>query len=226
MEISKTNRLSLVDQVVSQIESLIEKGVWKVGCRIPPELELIQQFDVSRNTLREAIRALVHAGLLQTRQGSGTYVCSSSVLGAALDKRIQKANLLDTLEVRHALEREAAQLATIRRSQEDLDRLLNYLKAAQTAAKNNDNKAYVEADFELHRAIVEASHNSILIDLYQHMTSSLQASIQNLIEITTHTDFHIGIHEKLIESIINQDTEQATEAVNEYIMQFKEVGGF
>ncbi|OQV39628.1 FadR/GntR family transcriptional regulator, partial [Bacillus velezensis] len=64
MEISKTSRLSLVEQVVAQIESLIQSDKWPVGTRIPPELDLMKQFDVSRNTLREAIRALVHAGLL------------------------------------------------------------------------------------------------------------------------------------------------------------------
>ncbi len=64
----KTSRVSLVEQVVMQIESLIEKGHWEIGDKLPPELELMEEFDVSRNTLREAIRALVHAGLLETRQ--------------------------------------------------------------------------------------------------------------------------------------------------------------
>ncbi|MGE8203571.1 FadR/GntR family transcriptional regulator [Heyndrickxia sp. NPDC080065] len=222
MEISKTNRLSLVEQVVFQIESLIESGTWLVGSKIPPELELMQQFDVSRNTLREAIRALVHAGLLQTKQGSGTYVCSSSVLGAALERRIQKANLLEILEVRHALEREAAQLAAIRRNQENIARIQEILKACEKAAEQNDRKAYVKADIELHKEIVEASHNGILIDLYKHMTSSLQSSIQNLTKMTTHTDFHIGIHQELVEAIVKQNADQAIAVVNEYITQFKE----
>ncbi|QQZ09691.1 FadR/GntR family transcriptional regulator [Heyndrickxia vini] len=222
MDISKTNRLSLVEQIVSQMESLIESNSWPVGSRIPPELELMKQFDVSRNTLREAIRALVHAGLLQTKQGSGTFVCSSSILGAALEKRIQKANLLETLEVRHALEREAAQLAAMRRNKEDIDQLQEKLKACQIAAEQRDSKSYVEADFELHKSIVEASHNSILIDLYEHMTLSLQTSIQNLAEITTHSDFHIGIHQKLIEAILEQKSNQAADTVNEYIAQFKD----
>lgn len=222
MEISKANRLSLVEQIVFQMESLIETGAWSVGHRIPPELELMQQFDVSRNTLREAIRALVHAGLLQTKQGSGTYVCSSSMLGAALEKRIQKANLLETLEVRHALEREAALLATIRRNQDDIERLRKNLQASQLAAKQRDGKAYVQADFELHMSIVESSHNHILIDLYKHMSISLQTSIQDLIEINNHSDFHIEIHQKLVEAIIEQKTDQAVKVVSEYITRFKE----
>src|SRR5699024_1523815 len=83
---------------------------WAVGERLPSEMELMKEFDVSRNTLREAIRALVHAGLLETKQGSGTIVQSSSALGAALQRRIEKSTVIETLEVRLALEREAAQL--------------------------------------------------------------------------------------------------------------------
>ncbi|MCR8635194.1 FadR/GntR family transcriptional regulator [Paenibacillus radicis (ex Xue et al. 2023)] len=222
MDIAKTNRLSLVEQVVLQIESLIESGKWSVGTRVPPELELMQQFDVSRNTLREAIRALVHAGLLKTRQGSGTFVSSSSVLGAALNRRIQKSNILETLEVRHALEREAAQLAAIRRNEEDLDRLRMCIAACQAAADAKDLQAYAESDIKLHQAIAEATHNSVLIDLYEHMTESLQASVHNLVEITSHTDSDQKIHSKLVAAIIEQNTDQAVEAVNEYIYQFKE----
>ncbi|MCI1591093.1 FadR/GntR family transcriptional regulator [Heyndrickxia oleronia] len=222
MEISKTSRLSLVEQVVAQMEALIESGTWPIGYRIPPELELMGQFDVSRNTLREAIRALVHAGLLQTKQGSGTYVLTSSVLGAALEKRIQKASLLETLEVRQALEREAAHLASIRRNNEDIEQLRILLKKCQTAAKQKDRKEYVLSDMLLHKAIVDATHNSILIDLYDHMTTSIQASIENLAEMTNDVDFHIDPHKRLVHAIIDQNTDQAMAAVNEYIAQFKE----
>lgn len=79
--LQKTNRQTLVEQVALQMESLIESGEWGVGMRIPAEPELMTELNVSRNTLREAIRALIHAGLLKTKQGDGTYVCSSSALG-------------------------------------------------------------------------------------------------------------------------------------------------
>ncbi len=213
---------SLVEQVVEQLESLIEDGAWPVGSRIPPELELIQQLDVSRNTLREAIRALVHAGLLQTRQGSGTYVCSSSALGAALNRRIQKSTLLETLEVRHALELEAARLAAVRRNNEDIAHIKSHLEICHAAAEKGDSHTYVNADIELHKAIAEASHNSILIDLYEHMSVPLQDSVHDLAKITSHTDFHHHVHRKLVEAILNQNTDQAADAVNEYISQFKE----
>ncbi|MBT2573079.1 FadR family transcriptional regulator [Bacillus sp. ISL-51] len=218
MDISKTSRLSLVEQVVSQIESLIQSDKWPVGTRIPPELDLMKQFDVSRNTLREAIRALVHAGLLQTKQGSGTYVSSSSALGAAFYRHIKKSNLLETLEVRYALEREAARLAALRRTDEDLKVLTACLDECEAAIKTEDRKVYAEADINLHKAVVQAAHNIMLSDLYEHMTEALYMSVHNLLEITP----DIRVHSQLVTAIIGQKADQAMEAVNQYITGFKD----
>ncbi|MCM3676669.1 FadR family transcriptional regulator [Peribacillus simplex] len=221
MTISKTNRLSLVEQVVSQIESLIESGEWKIGNQIPPEMDLIQQFDVSRNTLREAVRSLVYAGLLVTKQGKGTFVRASSALGAAFERRIQQSSLLETLEVRHALEREGAQLAALRRNQEDIERLRFHITACSRAAEGKDIKAFEEADIQLHKSIMGSSHNDLLIDLYEHMEHSLHESIHQIVELSTDANFHLNIHCSLVDAIIEQDVNRATEAVNEYIAQFK-----
>jgi len=67
MNIKKASRLTLVGQVTAQIEYMIESGQWRVGEKIPPEPELMVKFDVSRNTLREAVQSLVHIGLLEAR---------------------------------------------------------------------------------------------------------------------------------------------------------------
>ncbi|MFC9599118.1 FadR/GntR family transcriptional regulator [Peribacillus butanolivorans] len=221
MTISKTNRLSLVEQVVSQIESLIESGEWKIGNQIPPEMDLIKQFDVSRNTLREAVRSLVYAGLLVTKQGKGTFVKSSSALGVAFQRRIQQSSLLETLEVRHALEREGAQLAALRRDQEDIEQMRIHIEACRKAAEAMDRKAYEEADIQLHKSIIGSSHNDLLIDLYEHMEDSLHASIHQIAEMSSDADFHLNIHCNLVDAIIEQDVNRAIETVNEYIAQFK-----
>ncbi|WP_057914712.1 FadR/GntR family transcriptional regulator [Peribacillus muralis] len=221
MSISKTNRLSLVEQVVSQIEALIESGEWKIGNQIPPEMDLIKQFDVSRNTLREAIRSLVYAGLLVTKQGKGTFVRSSSALGIAFQRRIQQSSLLETLDVRHALEREGAQLAALRRDQEDIEKLRSNIEVCRIAAKAKDIKAYEEADIQLHKSIMGCSHNSLLIDLYEHMEDSLHDSIHQIIELSSEANFHLTLHCNLVDAIIEQDVNRASEMVNEYIAQFK-----
>lgn len=218
--LQKTNRLTLVEQVALQLESLIESGKWAVGMRIPAEPELTAELNVSRNTLREAIRALIHAGLLKTKQGDGTYVCSSSALGAVLQRRIVRTDTLDTLEVRHALEREGAYLAAQRRTEDEAQELLLQLGRWEAAAKLGDLDAFVTEDIRLHQIILQASRNNILIELYDHIVEALHDSIASLTRNEVRPSF-IEIHRQLVEGIVAQDSNQAVGAVQRYILESK-----
>lgn len=220
--LQKTNRLTLVEQIALQMESLIESGKWTVGMRIPAEPELMAELNVSRNTLREAIRALIHAGLLKTKQGDGTYVCSSSALGVVLQKRILRSDTLQTLEVRHALEREAAHLAAHRRTSEEAQELLLQLERCEAAAANGDIDRFVTEDIRLHQSIVTASHNEVLIELYDHIAEASQDSFTSMTRYEVDTEF-IEIHRQLVEAIVEQDAARAAAAVHRYISQSKAV---
>ncbi|UVI31672.1 FadR/GntR family transcriptional regulator [Paenibacillus spongiae] len=222
--LQKTNRLTLVEQVAIQMEALIESGQWNVGMRIPAEPELMAELSVSRNTLREAIRALTHAGLLKTRQGDGTYVCSSSALGAALERRLLRSDLIRTLEVRHALEREAAYLAAIHRTEEDAASMLICLQACERAAADNDREAYVAADLQLHQTIMAASHNDILVELYHHLIQAVRESISTLLKPDNQT-MYLQSHRQVIEAIVACDAEAAVAAVHRYIEDSKRENG-
>lgn len=219
--LKKTSRISLVEQVASQMEELIGNGQWAVGDKLPPEMELMEEFDVSRNTLREAIRALVHAGLLETKQGSGTIVRSSSSLGVALHRHFEKSSLIETLEVRLALEREAAQLAAERRSGVDIDKLEDCINKCQAAAKKKDLEAFIAADITFHQTIIKAAKNQVLQDLYQHMTDSIYTSIHNIM-LDSQFSYDNEIHDELLEAIREQDIHGASTYVNEYIHAFKQ----
>ncbi|MBE1557111.1 FadR/GntR family transcriptional regulator [Sporosarcina limicola] len=221
MNIMKTNRTSLVEQVATQMENLIETGHWSIGDKIPPEMELMVQFDVSRNTLREAIRALVHAGLLETKQGSGTSVRSASALGFAIQRHVEKSSLIDTLEVRLALEREAAQMAAERRDDRDIEKLKGCFLACQKAAATANLDQFVDADILFHKAIVEASHNQVLIDLYEHMTDALYSSVRDLIILHAPFNYEEELHVELYEAILERDINRAREYVNSYSNEFK-----
>lgn len=220
--LQKTNRLTLVEQVALQMESLIESGKWTVGMRIPAEPELMAELNVSRNTLREAIRALIHAGLLKTKQGDGTYVCSSSALGVVLQKRILRSDTLQTLEVRYALEREGAHLAAQRRTGDEANELLLQLERCEAAAARDDIDAFITEDIRLHQSIVKASHNDILIELYDHIAEASQDSITSLTRYEASADF-LEMHRQLVEAIVDQDADRAATAVHRYIAESKAV---
>lgn len=213
----KTTRLSLVDQVIIQIESLIESGSWMVGAKIPPEPALVNDLQVSRNTLREGIRALCHAGVLVTKQGDGTYVSSNSALEGAIQRRVHKSSLLDTLEVRGDLEREAVKLSAERRTEEDVAKIRLYQQECNSFSVKGDLKRYVAADIKLNKAIVESTRNRMLIDLYEHITDAMQDSINAIIKKQFVGNLPQNQHDKLVDAIVAQDADTAVKVVQFFI---------
>ncbi|WP_149032023.1 FadR/GntR family transcriptional regulator [Rummeliibacillus stabekisii] len=215
--IQKTNRMNLVEQVATQMEQLIESGSWQVGEKIPPEMELMEKFDVSRNTLREAIRALVHAGLLETKQGSGTIVRSANSLGAALKRYVKKTALLEILDVRLALEKQAAQLAAEHRTEADLAKLEEYIQLSRQAVENEDWAQFIELDIHFHKAVVMASTNQLLIDLYEPLLESINSFVQDLMAMKPPFKFEEELHIELLVAIRGQDKEAAATYVDNYM---------
>jgi len=191
---------SLVDQAIDALRAEIADGTWPIGERIPTEPELTATLGVGRNCLREAIRALVHAGLLETRQGDGTYVTATSDLAGAVRRRVGRAQLLEIFELRRALEVEAARLAALRRDEADLAELERLLAAREEASRAQDLAAFVELDVALHRAIVAAAHNALLTELYDDFTSSLRDAVGSTAGAGS-AEHQIHAHDALIAAI-------------------------
>lgn len=215
--IKKTNRINLVEQVATQIEQLIKCEHWKVGDRLPPEMELMEQFGVSRNTLREAIRALVHAGLLETKQGSGTVVHSTNSLEAALKRYVKKSELLEILDVRLALEKQAAQLAAENRTEADLVRLEKYIQDSRQAVKNNDYESFIKLDICFHQTVVSSSNNQLLIDLYEPLLEMIYRFVQDLVKMNAPFKYEEELHIELFTAIRNRDKVAAAAYVENYM---------
>ena len=197
-------RSGLIDQVIDQLRIQITSGDWAVGTRIPTETELSQLTATSRNTVREAVQSLVHAGLLERRQGSGTYVLAASELAGAVSRRVAGARRLDVLEVRRTLEVGAARLAASRRTPADIALLRELLTGRQAAPHLGDVDELVARDVRLHRTIVQASHNPVLIDLYDNLVDALQENVRLNLAATAP---EIDDHTTLVEAIIAGDAE-------------------
>lgn len=177
MSLRAAQRSSLVDQVIGQLSDQITSGAWPLNSKIPPETVLSEQLGVGRNTVREAVRALTHAGLLGARQGDGTYVRASNELSGRMSRRLRQAKQVEILEVRRALETESARLAAMRRTDEDIALIDAALAQREQAWSSRDAAAFVEADLAFHLAVVQATHNRVLIELYTDFSGALRASI-------------------------------------------------
>ncbi|WP_406147379.1 FadR/GntR family transcriptional regulator [Streptomyces sp. NBC_01012] len=182
MPLQSAPRTNLVDFVIGQIEELIRQGEWPVGSRIPAEPVLVEQLGVGRNTVREAVRALAHTGLLGPRPGDGTYVLARDGLGAAVRRRLRYSDALEAYEVRASLERDAARYAAVRRTQEDITRIREALAWREEAwGRGDDTSAFVEADLAFHRAVATAAGNSVLAELYDQFSDSLRLTLHSVI---------------------------------------------
>jgi DNA-binding FadR family transcriptional regulator len=170
---------TLSAQVAEQVVALITSGTWPVGTRIPPENALVGRLGVSRNTVREALRSLVHSGMLEARPGDGTYVRTPSELEGPLVRRARRARLEEAVEVRALLEQQAARLAALRRTEADVRRLRAALEQQKKAGAIDDRAAYARADAELHRAVVAAARNEFLAEIYEFLGGALKLSVSS-----------------------------------------------
>jgi DNA-binding FadR family transcriptional regulator len=199
-------RTGLVDQVIEQLRAAVASGEWAIGQRIPNETALVESLGVGRNTVREAVRALAHAGILEVRQGDGTYVRATSEVSGAL-RRLCCTEWRDVLQVRRAREVEGARGAALRRTDEDLAERRDVL-ARRDAALAGTTDDFARADAEFHLAVMRCSHNATLIELYRGLMEAITASVATSYEAT----MHAVDHSALLEHIAAGDVEQAGRA--------------
>jgi DNA-binding FadR family transcriptional regulator len=196
-----TRSPTLATQVAQQLEALISSGEWPIGRRIPPESELMALLGVSRNTLREGLRSLVHVGMLESRVGDGTYVRAFTELEAPLVRRAQRAGAVDAVELRAILERGAARLAASRRTPSDIANLRQLLQRQREAGVAGDRAAYAEADSALHRAVLACCGNTLLAEVYDHLGGALKLTVSPELWDRALALREITLHAALVEAI-------------------------
>lgn len=208
MPLSSPRRSALVDQVIDALRDQITSGEWPVGSRIPTETALVERLGVARNTLREAVRALAHNGLLDIRQGSGTYVVATSELAGVMHRRFTDADPQHIAELRSTLESSAARLAAKRRTERDLQQLDAVLARREAAWDSRDAESFITADATLHLAVVAASHNDVLTALYADLGAVLRAFLRLDVGHELRPENHMD-HARLVEAIRAGDEELA-----------------
>lgn len=215
MKLARITKGSLVETAIESLRKAIENGYWHIGDRLPVEAELSEALGVSRNTVREAVRVLVHIGMLETRQGDGTYVRATRDVGETL-RRIGRARLGDQLEVRIMLETEAARLAAERRSDADLRVMTDALDARAKAG--DDIASRIRHDETFHHALVAASHNTALTELYDYFAYAVSRTIELTEREADLPEPSQEDHELLLAAIRRQDTGKA-EALAKVLLQ-------
>ncbi len=216
------------EEIVEQIKALISKGQLKPGERIPSERDLAALLGVSRPSVREAIMVLEAMGLLESRQGGGTYVRSltESVLADPLTTMVEKDPLLlqALVEVRMGIESWAAFLAASRATQEEIDTLAKLLKEMERQAARGGWDPKVDAQF--HYTITTATHNTLQL----HVLDTIRGLFHATIELAL-TEFYrregylealLAQHRSIYVAISDRNPEQARQSMMDHLQFVQE----
>ena len=214
MTLSTSHRRPLADEVTAKLRQMIHSGEWPLDQRIPSEPELMQGLGVSRGTLREAVKALAHSGMLEVRRGDGTYVRATSEMSGAARRMYQDHTEEHILEVRVGLDTQAARLAARHATDDDVSALRALLAERDAAWHAADYAAWARADWGFHERVAQASRNPLLHELY---VSFGEVFHNDLLKQQRRGGFdglpHEG-HGELVDAIEAHDGDAAVASVN------------
>ena len=211
----------LYEDIVAQIYGLIREGTLKPGDKLPPERELAQRFNVSRASVREAIRILGMRGLLVSRPGSGTFVTSDSleaVIQAFSDLLTdERDSLAGIFEMRLLLEPQVASLASQRASDEDISLMRRILEEQEAQIARGESGA--EADSRFHFAIASATQNTALIALSHAVEDILSQSRDPALQSVERSQRSLESHRRIMRGIERRSPEESRKAMHQHISQ-------
>lgn len=214
-------RRRLYQDIVGQIQGFIQEGVLKPGDRLPAERELAERLQVSRSSLREAMRALELQGLVMSRPGAGTFVSSDSLdtLNAMIAASLTEArdDLNNVFEVRHLLEPQIAALAAERATREDAQRMADALDQQESQLTRGETG--VEGDTAFHFAMVQATHNWALVQVMSTISDILRQSRDQSLQIPGRPQRSLASHRQMLDMIRTRNVEGAMSAMEHHISE-------
>jgi GntR family transcriptional repressor for pyruvate dehydrogenase complex len=207
-----------------KIKALITEGSFGAGSRLPPERDLCLRLSVSRPTLREAIRSLGTMGVLQSRQGAGTYVTDLASLTLAEPLRfmigLNSRSLVELADVRRLLESGAAELAASQISPEELDELRAVID--ELGAGTLHPARFIELDAHFHRVIHVAARNGLLLALLDGMSGLAERSREITGRQPGLLAGTIRSHSSILEALAAGDPLAARRAMVEHLDEIRE----
>lgn len=225
MPFEKIQSEKVADAAVRQIELLILRGILRPGERLPSERNLAERMGVSRPSLREAIAALQKAGLLVARANAGVFV--ADVLGSAFSPGLTRLfgahdeAVFDYLDFRRDMEGLAAERAARLGSDTDLQVVNTAFERMEAASAKRNAAEEAERDAAFHMAIIEASHNVVMLHMMRSMFELLQEGVfynrKVMFEQRTRRSALLDQHRAINTALQSRDAEGARKAVEDHI---------
>ena len=209
----------LHEDIVQQFHSMIRQGTLSHGDRLASERKLAEQFQVSRSSVREAIRSLELQGLVISKRGSGTFISTENadsvlaLMAASLNTGGEA--LRDIFEMRRVLEPAIAALAAERATDGDVGQMAAILEEQQRQIDAGETG--VEADTAFHFALAAATHNSALNKVVSAVEDILQRSRDQSLQEPGRPQRSLESHRQILEMISNKDRTGAQQAMSHHL---------
>jgi GntR family transcriptional repressor for pyruvate dehydrogenase complex len=216
---NKVKRGSIAEEIIDLFRQKLLAGELKLGERLPTEKQLVEQLGVSRSALRETIKMMAALGVIEVRQGEGSFITrepSASLLNPLVFAVMLQAGVSrDLLELRTLLEVGYCQLASEKATDEDLHKIeqtaLYFEELAEQGDIDADSRA--QADLDFHSAIIDATHNPLIIQISKTVEELFFSSIRSTISKIEGLVWGIEGHRRIIEAIKRKDHHQIRQAV-------------
>jgi GntR family transcriptional repressor for pyruvate dehydrogenase complex len=213
----------LVDELVERLSQLIEQNGYSVGDRLPTEAELVSQFGVSRNALREAVRRLETVGLIRVQHGHGMFIGGSDSLSGCTKlfssaMAMSSKDLTDLAELRCVIEfhtaRRAAELATP-------DQVADLrLALERMACEDQSREQAIRMDFEFHRKLAEIAGNQLVRNLMTILEELLLSAMMIATEKPRNFRANFKLHERIWNAVKAGDPDAAEQSMREHMKVF------
>lgn len=227
--VKKIRKKSIPEEIILELQNLIDAGHLKPGSRLPGEREFAKMLNVSRPSLREALRTLSLLGIIENRPGSGTYLAASTANSPiepfSIILSIKEGVILEIFEARESLEGTAAELAAQRHNDADLRNMKKALEKMRSSL--SDPKKYSRAELQFHQAILKAGKNRIIADLMEKVykllynTRNMVRRNQSDPQSYTAKDFHN--HEVIFAYIKARDKRMARKIMIDHMQILKKL---
>jgi GntR family transcriptional repressor for pyruvate dehydrogenase complex len=212
-------RISIIDQVIQQIENSILNGEYAIGSKLPAELKQCQTLSVGRSTVREAYRMLQAIGLIELRPGKGAFVKNDqrSTQESIREWFIEKeAELTDLMEVRMAVEPLAVSLAIRKGTKQQIAQIEEIHKQFKKASVDANMIQLAELDESFHTAIVVASNNHLFIKIHKLISDSFKEYRAKVFATPLNINA-LEPHCRIVEAIKCKDEQAAMDSINEHL---------
>lgn len=221
--IELTQREGLPHEIARKLIAYLLSGDIKPGTRMPSERALAAALGVGRSSVREALKSLGLLGLVEVRQGDGTYLRrpDSDLLPQVIEwgLLLNERRTLDLVDARQHLEIINAQLAAQRRTPADIKALNTALRLM---SRRSSPDAFVEADIAFHLAVAEAAQNAVMLDIVKSIQSLLKVWIRRAVTEAGETRGSHDEHVPVLEAIIAGDAEAAGAAMSQHMSRAAE----